>query len=311
MSGERKGAEGGEGKVDPRPSRSWMLTDFNVTDERKDYWRAVAKTVNKAVIGEETCPTTGRKHLQGLLTFKKAIRFSGLRRQFPKDIHWERTRQEDAAERYCMKEWNMVVNVSNSTQGARNDLKNYQKLVLNGERRAVCNRAYPDIATRCPKYYQNLRTGIIDERDPDKPPTVVWIWGPAGIGKTGMIYKVFERKNVFITWRPDLRWFCGYYGQPVAVLDDVDVFVDIWKLMLRLLDRYPMKVEIKGDTVEWNPDIIIVTAVCPPEQAWLDVTSRRGEPREQLYRRIHHVYEVTDDASLEVARASLEALRSV
>lgn len=54
-------------------------------------------------------------------------------------------------------------------------------------------------------------------------------------------------------------WFDGYEGQEVAVFDDFRPWWCRFDYLLRLLDRYPMKVPIKGGFVNWIPEIIIIT----------------------------------------------------
>ena len=63
-----------------------------------------------------------------------------------------------------------------------------------------------------------------------------------------------------------------------------------WKSFLTVTDRYPLEVQVKNGWVQWNPQVIFVTAVIPPEEAWLHIT----EERQQLTRRITETVHLTD-----------------
>ena len=65
--------------------KKWVFTDYNVSQERQDAWRAKFndKTLTKLAFQEEVCPTTQRRHLQGCLEFKKKARVSTLLSDLP------------------------------------------------------------------------------------------------------------------------------------------------------------------------------------------------------------------------------------
>ncbi|OZC06010.1 putative viral replication protein [Onchocerca flexuosa] len=58
-----------------------------------------------ATIGRETCPTTGRTHLQGFLKFNSPVRFSMLQAKLPRGTHIESAKGTDFQNyKYCSKE---------------------------------------------------------------------------------------------------------------------------------------------------------------------------------------------------------------
>lgn len=65
----------------------------------------------------------------------------------------------------------------------------------------------------------------------------------------------------------DLKWFDGYSGQQNAIIDDFREDFCSFSFLLRVLDRYPLKVAVKGSFVEWNPTTIYIT--CPHSPAEL------------------------------------------
>lgn len=85
-----------------------------------------------------------------------------------------------------------------------------------------------------------------------------------------------------------LRWFDGYDAHKAVILDD---FRPAWcklHVLLRLLDRYAMRVEVKGSTRQWKPESIWVTAPKPPTEYFAEW---EGEDLSQLARRIHEIRE--------------------
>ena len=79
---------------------------------------------------------------------------------------------------------------------------------------------------------------------------IYYIEGPTGIGKT---YGIFERFPD--AYRPivsgDKVWFDGYDGQETLLLDELRGNIKM-SMLLQLLDPYPLKVEVKGGTVQQN-----------------------------------------------------------
>ncbi|ELP86386.1 replication-associated protein, putative [Entamoeba invadens IP1] len=115
-------------------------------------------------------------------------------------------------------------------------------------------------------------------------PTVNWFWGPTGSGKTR---KAVELSGDYWMSNENLKWFDGYNGQKVAILDDLRVDSCPWGFLLRLLDRYKLRVPVKGGYVAWTPDIIIVTAPALPETMFVNHTNGEvWDKIEQLKRRI-------------------------
>jgi hypothetical protein len=66
------------------------------------------------------------------------------------------------------------------------------------------------------------------------------------------------------TQREGNEWFDGYEGQKLVLFDDFDKGQISFRLLLRLLDRYPMQVPIKGGFVEWCPRVIYITSNLGP-----------------------------------------------
>lgn len=98
-----------ETKLDKQRARKWCFTLFNYNNDTK---LSILKLKNcQYIFGEEICPTTNRKHLQGYLEFKNPVFFSSIQKQFP-GIHLEKTRGSlEDNYNYCSKENNYQTNI--------------------------------------------------------------------------------------------------------------------------------------------------------------------------------------------------------
>lgn len=99
------------------------------------------------------------------------------------------------------------------------------------------------------RYYGNLKKVGCEGREPYEHDDVRghWLWGEPGTGKTTFARTEYGPPNeVFI--KSQSKWWDGYTGQSVVVLDDLDSdclthYLKIWA------DKWACTGEIKGGTV--------------------------------------------------------------
>ncbi|GBN21287.1 Replication-associated protein [Araneus ventricosus] len=103
------------------------------------------------------------------------------------------------------------------------------------------------------------------------------IVGPTGCGKSGQIRHGFDLSEM---WKPQGQWWDGYQNQRVVVFDEFYSWIPYSEL-LRLLDRYPLKVPIKGSYTEFNSEIIIFTSNIHWEEWYSNI-----ENKQSLHRRM-------------------------
>lgn len=83
--------------------------------------------------------------------------------------------------------------------------------------------------------------------------------GAPGTGKTFWALSQFE--NVYRVLDPVKGWFDGLDGQKVALLDDVGRgSLPHHNYLKQLLDCYGLTVQVKGGSVEWSPELVILTS---------------------------------------------------
>jgi len=88
------------------------------------------------------------------------------------------------------------------------------------------------------------------------------LYGKTGTGKSRFAQdQVGDRRM----WSPgDYKWFDGYDGQEVVIIDDYRGEYDL-PMFLNLFDRYPMQVPVKGGFVNWCPKKVYITSNVDPD----------------------------------------------
>lgn len=265
-------------------SKSWCFTLNNYTDEDECIIKEFE--YNYLVYGREIAPTTKTPHLQGFVTFKKSMRLSGLKTLHEK-IHWIVAKGSKEQNRvYCCKEGQFFESQP-SKQGERTDLT----LLADSIKTKGLKKAIEENPGSFIRYHSGM-TKFAESLHDDTPrnfkPEVYWIYGKSGCGKT----KYVSEKEKDLWWSGvDLKWWQGYNNQEAVVFDDFRGDMCKFRWLLRLLDRTPVTVEVKGGSKQFNSKRIYITSINPPEAAY-KVTELDGEPLTQLTRRITKVIQL-------------------
>ena len=115
-----------------------------------------------------------------------------------------------------------------------------------------------------------------------------WLHGPTGSGKSRWVHQNFPTAY----WKPSLdQWFDGYAMEDTVVIDDFRVDVrdhTSLRSLLRLVDRYPLQVPIKGAFVQFVAKRVIITSPDTMEKTFETFTNQYQEDIQQLIRRFPH-----------------------
>ncbi len=146
----------------------------------------------------------------------------------------------------------------------------------------ILNHQQLRFAEQLEKYYERKRNW---------KPVVKWYWGETGTGKTKTAYEEFLAKaedpdDIYFSMDTG-KWWEGYDAQPYVIIDDMRGDFLKFHQLLKLLDRYPYKVECKGASRQFLATEIIITSCVPPEELYPNL----GEQVEQLIRRIDNIKE--------------------
>lgn len=266
--------------------KTFAFTLNNPNDEEREIvlqWDADDDVLCCAVgkeIGKDGTP-----HLQGVVRFGKAKRLTGLKKILSR-AHWERciSPYENNA-KYCKKEGQILLEKVDklSTQGRRVDLEVGVLAVQEGGIQGLVD-THPTLYVKYTRGFESLANRLQPQRSTQ--PMVWWIWGPTGTGKTRLVHDLegLEPDHTWISG-DDLKWFDGYSGQEVALIDDFRGDMCKLRWLLRLLDRYPVRVQIKGGMAQFAPKRIYITSAVDPRGAY----PNSAEKLEQLERRITRV----------------------
>lgn len=251
----------------------------------------IEKKINYYVYQPEKSNETGYEHWQGYMEAECALSLKTWKTILGEETHIERRRgSQKQAIAYCKKadtavgdwhEWGIP-----KKQGERTDIKHAAKMMLTNREVEVADA---HVATYV-KFYKGLNKfrDIHVQPRKDKPRVIV-LYGPSGAGKSRRAYEM--TCNAY--WKdPTTKWWDGYEYNKQVVIDD---YKGGWELayLLRVLDRYPMRVEVKGSTMEFVSDTIIITSIMHPNE-W---HTMEGEDTTQITRRIDEIIKIDRESS--------------
>jgi hypothetical protein len=191
------------------------------------------------------------------------------------------------AREYCKKDDPEPFEADNRRQGDRTELSE----VVDTLRENGIEQVYRDHPETFIKFHggiTRLSTQLQRRRDPDKPPTVIWLYGATGVGKSRYVHSLED--DLWVSMGTH-RWWEGYSQQPAMLIDDMRCNYAPFNELLKIIDRYPYRAECKGGSVQVNSDRIYITSQFPPHKVY-NRENRQDEDIRQLYRRIHRVYRV-------------------
>ncbi|ARF02751.1 SWPV1-176 [Shearwaterpox virus] len=104
----------------------------------------------------------------------------------------------------------------------------------------------------------------ISDKKRNVKPYVIWIYGPHGSGKTPLAYKLTNNKNRDIYEKEHSKWWDDYSQQKYCIIDDFHKYQIDFNYLVKLFDKYPLKVEINKGFKQFNSKKIIITCVHHP-----------------------------------------------
>lgn len=223
---------------------------------------------------------SGTRHLQGYIELPRKLRFASIKRFLGERAHLESRRgSAEQAATYCKKDgdYSEFGELSLPNPGKRTDLEQVSTAVREGMPLKRIAEEYPATFIKFHKGISALKN-VLDEPRREKP-TVMVLTGEPGIGKSRFVHD----KETNLYSHPGGTWFDGYSGQEAALFDDFGGSEFKLTYLLKLLDRYPMKVPVKGSFVEWKPNRIYLTSNRTPDEWFANAAAIHLEA---LWRRI-------------------------
>lgn len=278
-------------------SRGWVFTWNNPVlptgfNNFIEYYKAWEPLVSYLVVGNEHAPTTGTPHHQGAVWFKNQRTWPACRSTIK--CWWAPAKGSGEQNFDYSKKENILIEYGErKQQGNRADLEDVRELIRGGaSMREVTERASNYQAMKVGELYLRYHPEFQQKRNWEME--VWWLKGPAGIGKTRWASE--QAPHAHYSSR-NLQWWDGYADQKDVIIDDFRGDFCTYHELLRIADRYPYRVQIKGSSCELLAKRLFFTSNMLPH-----VVYKTREDLWQLLRRISAVYEFNEDGSANIWR---------
>lgn len=244
-----------------------------------------------SVVGREV-GKQGTPHLQGFHQVKP-IRFKKFKVLFPA-IHVAAVTVNNGADRYCKKDGDIAFEcgtLQDKRPGQRNDLARIVEVCTSGASQAAVAEQLPEAILRFPAGVQRLVSLHEQPRDRSVPKRCICLFGPSGTGKTRRIWDHCDALGVTpYVWDNGMpTWWDGYSAHKHVIMDEYRSQLPM-SFLLRLMDRYPMRVQFKGGSAQFVADTMYFTSSKHPRD-WYQ--NSENDTIQQLLRRFDLIVEVT------------------
>lgn len=250
---------------------------FTINDDAAHHPPLDLDKIAYCIYQKEQCPTTGKHHWQGYVVTKVAVGLLGCKEVLGSGGahvgNCDGTHEENII--YCTKERTRLDGpfefgdrnaIESGKPGKRTDLAIISERAKHRGGVEAIAIEYPEYYVRYHRGLHALRGWFLGQRNPETTPDVRVHFGPSGAGKTRAVYD--ERGDRQIYQKDGSKWWDGYDGQEIVLLDDFAGSDDIPPTeLLKILDRYPHRVQTKGGYVVLAPAIFIITTMVS-HQEW-------------------------------------------
>ncbi len=271
-----------------RRSRNYVFTSFKLEIETKHV--GDGESIRYLVWGEEVCPTTGKKHLQGYVEFREGVTVRRAQTLLDLPRCWFHARRGTAKQAvdYVKKDGSVTEHGVPGKQGKRTDLDAVRDLMADGG-------GLRDVLLEGASYqgarYAQLWLSALESKRTDRP-EVRWYWGETGSGKSraaGIEAAECDGGPDDVYWHAGGKWWDGYDGHGVVIMDDFRPEDMKYNKLLKLLDYNPLRLEVKGGYRQFKAKLVIITMPKHPDGCY----GEAGEDLGQLIRRIDVIKEFT------------------
>jgi len=256
-------------------------------DELEQLKQILTTTTSYFVFGREQ-GLFGTPHLQGYAEFQAKHRFSWYKKLVPRwHVEQRRGLSTQAAE-YCKKEDQNYVEfgtMSNPRPGSRSDLDELKLTLDSGATLAEISQKH---FGQWIKYERSIKSYRLVHGQPRSWISEVFVlWGATGTGKTRSVHDSHPRSEIYV-WPGEAKWFDGFDNHPIVLFDDFSGSALPLPYLLKLLDRYPFKVPVKGSFAEWNPRVIYITSNIDPQEWYPNAHEEHRRALARRFTKVEH-----------------------
>lgn len=271
----------------------WISTFNNYTDADIDKFRGwCQRKTTYSIVGREV-GKQGTPHLQGFHQNSRNLSFNAFKKSFP-SVHVKPAPVDNGASEYAEKDGDVCIRhgeYEEKGQGRRMDLVAVAKLAEDGKSLAEIAKDAPTALIQYPAGLARLCALNERARDRSIPKRCVCLYGPTGTGKTRRVWDHCDTLGVVpYLWENGMpTWWDGYSGQKHVIMDEYRSQLPM-SYLLRLMDRYPMRVQYKGGSCQFVADYLYFTSSKHPRDWYSD---SEQDKIDQLLRRFDAIYEIS------------------
>ncbi len=248
----------------PSKIRNVCYTLNNYTCEHVTSLKAIPSTYH--IMGFET-GESGTPHIQGLICFKNSRSFKSVHKDLFKS-HLESMRgTHKQASDYCKKDGDYFETGTLPSPGKRSDIVrivDYLKDEYQGNATQLMTD-HPESTHRFYRFLDRIAVNVQPQRTTKTK--VIWIYGTTGTGKSHYAHEHYPHayyKNL------EESFWENYNGQEAIILEDLRPHHMRLSTLLRLMDKYPMQVKVKGASAQFRSEVVIVTSDRHPRDFYQD-----------------------------------------
>ncbi len=281
-------------------SRYYM---FVICDVTTPPWTTLPEGVTYLVCQHERGSRLGNDHLQGYVELTRAQRMSWCHHNLYKTMQLrKRYGTQEQAIAYCTKldtriagPWEMGIPYTRGEK-AKSKVVELRDMIYEGANMRDLIQQMPATLSRhlafaklCFTYRKPTGTRDV---------AIFLLYGKTRTGKSRFVVEQYQEADLYII--PFLErktWFDGYDGEANVLIDDFSGGMPRSQL-LRVLDRYRLRVPNKGGFLWWWPTRIYITTNIHPRQWYRDWTLYEEHYR-ALEARCTAVYDFNIDGTIE------------
>ncbi len=281
-------------------SRGWCFTWHLGQTTWEAKFRILATiTCDYLVWQEEKGSRTEARHIQGYVYFRSANTMRQLKKKLPGARLEKAIGTAPQNKEYCTKARTRLVGGKTDergampAQGARTDITDMMIDIGLGLGNMEMFEKYPTGWAQYSRILKEYRFDLFPARNWMTKTHVYF--GKTGTGKSRRAH--FEAGPgagcMIVPVKDQKFWADGCVGCENVIMEDYRGEIP-YAMLLRLLDRYPLVVEIKGSTIKWAPKNVYITSNVSPVM-WYPKIDWEGSPLQRRLKDhgvvIQHIHE--------------------
>lgn len=264
-------------------TRMFCFTDFLMDIS---FWNTYCKDyeVDYLIIGQELCPSTGKKHLQGFIYFKNARSFLAIIKSV-KPRHIEICKGNiDQNIKYCSKDNNIELEYGiRPSQGKRTDINDIKNEIVNGKKLDEIVLENPIIYHKYGRTLSKIEDLCMRKKYRTDMTVGIWYYGSTGVGKSHKAFENYNPNTHYIHNINDNGWWDSYTQQNTVIINEFRGQIS-YSDLLDIVDKWPKTVKRRNrEPIPFISKTVIITSSEHPRDVYCNLS--KTDSLEQLYRR--------------------------